>query len=134
MTDVRNYNPKTLAFMGDAVYEALVREKIILDSERPIGELNKLKTKIVCAEAQSEVYGFLENLLSEEENAVMKRGRNISAVNGPKSANIGDYRRATGIEALFGYLYLSKKNERIRELFEIIWDREQKLILNGYLA
>ena len=126
MSDARGYNPKTLAFMGDAVYEALVREKLILEGEKPVGELHKASASIVCAGAQSEIYEFLASILTEAEYNILKRGRNSNTVHVPKSADAVDYRRATGIEALFGYLYLSGENGRIKELFEKIWEEIRK--------
>lgn len=111
-------SPLTLAFFGDSVYEQLVRERIVLrhQSLSP-NRLHRLAIGYVCAPAQSRAYEILEPLLTEEELSILKRGRNANGVTPPKNAKASDYRRATGVEALFGFLYLNGSQDRIRELF-----------------
>lgn len=118
--DVRTISPLTLAFVGDAVYDLLVREMLVCEANRPVGALNDKKIKVVCCEFQSAAAKKVMPLLTEEELAAFKRGRNAHSSTVPKHASKGDYHNATGLEALFGYLYLTEQPERIRELFAAI--------------
>lgn len=119
--DVNQYSPLTLAFLGDAVYEQLVREKIVLTANMPVGKLHKEAVKKVCASFQSNAVDLIEPILTEDELTIMKRGRNATSNTVPKSSNPIEYRRATSLETLFGYLHLLGNSERIVELFDIIW-------------
>lgn len=110
-------SPQTLAFMGDTVYEILVREYIINEANRPVRELNKQKVKYVNCESQAKSAKLIMDKLTESEFSVYKRGRNAFTKSTPKNADIADYHSATGLEALFGYLYLNGENDRIKELF-----------------
>ena len=112
--------PLTLAYMGDAVFELLTRERIVLAGEKPPVELNRLARGYVTAVAQSAAVERLLPLLDEDETAVYKRGRNAKSAHAPKSAGAVEYRRATGLECLFGYLYLAGRIERARALFEAV--------------
>ena len=112
--------PLTLAYMGDAVFELLTRERIVLAGEKPPAELNRLARGYVTAVAQSAAVARLLPLLDEDETAVYKRGRNAKSAHAPKSAGAVEYRRATGLECLFGYLYLAGRIERARALFEAV--------------
>lgn len=122
--DVRLYSPQALAFLGDAVYEILVRERLVKRANMPAAKLHLQAVEQVRASYQSKAYAVIEPILNEEEAAALKRGRNISSIKPPKNGNMQDYRRATGLECLFGYLYLQGKTERINELFLAI---EQEL-------
>ena len=113
---MRLYSPQALAFLGDAVYELLVRERIVLKANRPVSELHLQAVEQVRASYQSQAYAVIEPLLTEEEAAALKRGRNLNSVKPPKNGNVRDYRRATGLESLFGYLYVQGRLERINEL------------------
>lgn len=115
------YSPLALAFLGDCVYEQLVREKLILSGNMPAGKLHSMATKRVCARCQSKVIQILQPVLTEDEVAIFKRGRNATGNSVPKNTNIIDYRKATGLEALFGYLHLIGAYDRVSELFEIAW-------------
>lgn len=106
--------------MGDAVFELFVRERMIDRGDAPIGDLHLRKVDYVNCASQSEAVSVIEPCLTPEEEAVYKRGRNAHG-NVPKNAKPQDYRRATGLEALFGWLYLSGEAARLRELFGIIW-------------
>lgn len=108
-----------LAFVGDGVYDLIVREKLVCDANRPVGELNKLKVDIVRCRAQAELAGRIEPFLTEEEADVLRRGRNAHVSKAPKSATIAEYHTATGFEALLGYLYLSDRTDRILELIAL---------------
>lgn len=110
----------TLAFVGDSVYDLLVREYLLTKGKRKVGELNNLKVSLVCCSAQTKALEKIEESLSEDEQAVFKRGRNVQVNSVPRNSSLKDYHTATGLEALFGFLYLSDKIERIKELFEII--------------
>ncbi len=118
------YSPLTLAFIGDAVYEILVRARLLEQGSRHAGELHKLAVQKVKASAQSAAYGALESVLNEREAAVMKRGRNANGTHVPKNSSPSDYRRATGVEALFGWLYLRGEQDRIAELFKFIEEND----------
>ena len=123
MVDTKALNPLTLAFMGDAVYEQMAREKVIeLHGSISPQKLHSYTVERVRASFQAKGYEKIKDILSEEETAVFKRGRNSHSVTVPKSATPSDYRAATGVEALFGYLFLKGENERAQNLFNIIWE------------
>ncbi|MEG2038618.1 MAG: ribonuclease III domain-containing protein [Oscillospiraceae bacterium] len=120
-----NQNPKllsplTLAFIGDGVYELLVRERLIAKGSMPVGTLHTLAVQQVRASYQSKGYHALLNILTDEEVSIMKRGRNAKGVHSPKNSDPTEYRHATGVEALFGFLYLNGSIDRINELFTYI--------------
>lgn len=116
----KQLSPLNLAFIGDCVYEMLVRLYLVEQANRPVNELHRESVRFVSAKAQTEAFAKLEPLLTEEELAVFKRGRNAKTGHQPKSASVGEYHCATGVEALFGYLYLQGANARIEELFQAI--------------
>lgn len=113
--DVRTLSPITLAFVGDGVYELMVRERLAAEANRPTGVLHKMTVAMVRAEAQAQAFEKIKPLLTERELAVFKRGRNAKTVRGGD-----DYHCATGFETLIGYLYLTEEIERLRELFSVI--------------
>lgn len=115
------YSPLSLAFLGDSVYEQLVREQLILHANMPAGRLHNLAVKYVCCEFQSEACAVIEEYLTEDEKEIMRRGRNSSGITAPKHSSVSQYRRATSLECLFGYLHLLGEHERIEELFNKIW-------------
>ena len=106
-----------LAYLGDAVMELMTREKLLASGVTDVGRLNKLALSYVRAVAQSEAVERVLPLLSEEEAEVFRRGRNAHGISAPKSASTADYRRATGLEALFAWLWLKGEDDRRRELF-----------------
>ena len=112
------YSPLVLAYIGDAVYEAYVRCSIVSTSNMPVHKLHKAATGFVKAKAQSDLMEKILPLLTEKETAVFKRGRNAKSATSPKNADIVDYRRATGFEALVGYLYIAGKKDRLIELLD----------------
>ena len=122
MNHPKQLSPLTLAFLGDAVFELLVRERFVTDGNAPVAKLHKKTVAVVCASAQSRAIFLLEGLLSEEETDIYKRGRNANGHHVPKNADPVEHRRATGLEALFGYLYLKGEQARIRFLFDHIWE------------
>ncbi len=119
--EANQYSPLVLAFLGDSIYEKCVRMRLVTSTSMPAGRLHNISVKIVCAAFQSRAVSEILPMLSENELAVFKRGRNAHGNTVPKSANAQDYRKATGLEALFGYLYLTAKNDRIEEIFDVIW-------------
>ncbi len=114
--DVRTYSPLTLAFIGDGIYDLIIRTMIVGQGNTQANTLHQKTSKLVKAAAQSKMVEYLEPLLTEEEMAVYKRGRNAKSGTMAKNASMADYRRATGLEALCGYLYLENRTERILEL------------------
>ena len=118
--NVRTLSPLNLAFVGDTVFDLFVRERLVCRANRPVNKLHKEATTLVKASAQAEAMEKIMPILTEEEISVFKRGRNAHTNHKAKNASEGDYHYATGLEALFGYLYLSGEKERLRELFDII--------------
>lgn len=116
----KELSPLNLAFIGDCIYEILVRESLVCNANRPVNDLHKESIKFVSAKAQNEAYKKISSVLTEEETAIFKRGRNAKVGHNPRSASQGEYHTATGVEALFGYLYLNDDMDRIKELFSII--------------
>ncbi len=119
MEKVNLLSPSVLAFVGDAVYALYVRTHLA-SVNRPSGELHKLSVEWVNASSQAKAFKVIESSLTEKEMAVFKRGRNFHTGNTPKSATGGEYHTATGLECVFGYLHLSGKTERAKELFNLI--------------
>lgn len=112
-----------LAYLGDAVLEVLVREHLLSVTHKKGEHLSDMALEFVTAKAQSDAFSRVENLLTDDETAVFKRARNnYHTGNVPKSATPAQYRRATGFEALFGYLYLTGEKERTSELFKIAYE------------
>lgn len=121
--EAKMLSPLQLAYIGDAVYEVLIRTYLIENMNVSVNELHVEAIKFVKAKAQADIIHSLEDYLTEEEWSIVKRGRNAKSHTVPKNANISDYRYATGFEALIGYLYLIDNKERIYELFEKIVSR-----------
>ena len=116
--DLWTLSPLTLAFIGDAVYDLMVREQLVCEGNRPVGKLNDDKIKLVRCESQSQAAARLLPLMTDEEQAVFKRGKNAHAPTVPKHSDKTTYHTATGLEALFGYLYLKGETARLKELFD----------------
>lgn len=113
-------SPLTLAFVGDCVYELFVRERLVCEANRPTNKLNGLKRDWVNASFQAQCVVKISGILTADESDILRRGRNAHTKNTPKNMSASDYHYATGLEALFGYLYLCGRIERLRELFYII--------------
>lgn len=113
-------SPLTLAFVGDGVYDLLVREYLVNQANRPVGELNKIKVSLVNCKSQAAFAALLLPWLSEKEVSVYKRGRNAAPKCVSKHGTVADYHSATGLECLFGYLHMNCENDRINELFNMI--------------
>ena len=110
-------SPLTLAFLGDAVYELCVRQRVVAEGNRPVNDMHRKAVKLVNAAAQSDAFERISGALTEEELAVYKRGRNAHVHQVPKNATYAQYARATGLECLFGALYLTGQLDRLNELF-----------------
>ncbi len=120
VTDPSKMNTGELAFVGDAVYSLLVRRELVTGEPMRISELHPASVKIVRAEAQAAAAELIAPELTEEENAIYTKGRNMKHGSYPKHSSHGDYARATGLECLFGWLYLCGRQERIDELYAVI--------------
>lgn len=120
--DVNTINIITLAYLGDAIYEIYIREKLIKKGIAKVEDLQKEATKYVSAKGQANILKQLleENILTEEELDIIKRGRNNKRSTHPKHTDIITYKYSTGFEALIGYLYLSNKTERLEEILNKI--------------
>ena len=119
--DVSQISAGALAYLGDSVLEALIRENLVLKGYEKSAKLNKEALNYVTAVNQAKAFKNIEEALSEEEANVFRRGKNSSHLNAPKSASLLEYKIATGFEAIFGYLRLTKNEERILELFSLAY-------------
>ena len=120
MLDLHDVTTPALAYLGDCVLEMCVRAYLVSElGLSTSARLNREALKFVCASAQSKAMDAIEPILSPEELSVFKRGRNMGHGNVPKNASVKDYRRATGMEVLFGYLSLADREDRVRELFRL---------------
>ena len=117
--EAKEFSPLVLAYIGDAVYELMIRSILVSRGNRPVNKLNKDATSLVKAGAQSEIIKLISDNLSEEEYTVFKRGRNSSPHTMAKNASMSDYKYATGFEALIGFLYLDNRCDRVLELVKL---------------
>ena len=114
--DIRTYSPLTLAYIGDGIYDLVIRSIVVGRGNTKAGKLHQTTSQLVKAHAQSEMMHAIEPELTEEESDVFRRGRNAKSPTMAKNATMSDYRRATGFEALMGYLYVKDDFERLVEL------------------
>ena len=114
--DADSYSPLVLAFIGDCVYDLVIKSMIISRGNKQVHKLHEETSRYVQASAQSFMMRAIQEHLTEEEHAIYRRGRNAKSVSPAKNQSITDYRRATGFEALLGYLYLKKDYERLMAL------------------
>lgn len=119
--DIKTYSPLSLAYIGDAVYEIIIRTIIVTNGNAPVNKYHKQASALVKAEKQAEIIERLERdkILTDDELSIYKRGRNAKSFTTAKNASVIDYRKATGFEALIGYLYLVDNIKRIIELVKI---------------
>lgn len=117
--DIRTYSPLTLAYLGDAVYELVIRTALVKKGNCPVNHLHKQASSLVKASAQSQIMEVIEEKLTPKEHDVYRRGRNAHSPTMAKHATMADYRRATGFEALIGYLYLKEDYGRILTLIRM---------------
>lgn len=116
--DIRSYSPLTLAYIGDGIYELVIRSLVVETANRPANDLHKTTVQYVRAETQAAMILALAEELTEEEREVYKRGKNAKTYSGAKNASRADYHKATGFEALMGYLYLTEQIERLLYLIK----------------
>lgn len=124
--DINEISTEALAYLGDSVLEIRVRELLVKKGISGSGRLNSASLSYVKASEQAAAMHRIAPFLSEEESLVFKRGRNMSGGNVPKSATVSEYRTATGMEVLFGYLHLLGRVERIDELFKKAYQIEEE--------
>lgn len=117
--DIRLYSPLSLAYIGDSIFDMCVRTYILKKANIPPNKLHNRAKKYVNATSQSIMYKHIIQLVSDEEVAILKRGRNANSNSVAKNSTIADYRNATGLEALFGYLYLKGETKRILQVFKM---------------
>lgn len=117
--NLRQYSPLTLAYIGDAIYDLIIRTMIVRQGNTQVNKLHRHASSLVKAEKQSEMIRVLEREFTEEEIHVYKRGRNAKSYTTAKNASISDYRRATGFEAVMGYLYLKGDYTRMIDLIKM---------------
>ena len=117
--NIDSYSPLTLAYMGDCVYDLIIKTLIINEGNKQVKKLHQETSKLVQAASQSEMMRVIQEVLTEEEHAVYKRGRNAKSVSPAKNQSLTDYRRATGFETLIGWLYLKNDWKRIIDLIKI---------------
>lgn len=122
---LKEISTEALAYLGDCVIELKVREHLVESGISGSGNLNRASLSFVKASAQAQAMRRLIPILTEEEAAIFKRGRNMSGGNVPKSATMSEYRTATGMEVLFGYLHIEGKTDRIEELFTLAYLNEE---------
>ena len=117
--DIKEYSPLTLAYIGDGIYDLIIRTVVVNKGNKQVQKLHLETSALVNAGTQSKMMRTLQEHLTEEEHAVYKRGRNAKSVSPAKNQSVTDYRRATGFEALLGYLYLKKEWQRILDLVKM---------------
>jgi len=127
--DINSYSPLTLAYIGDSVYDLVIKSLIVSYGNKQVQKLHKETSNLVQASAQSQMMRTIQSSLTTEEQAVFRRGRNAKSVSPAKNQSITDYRRATGFEALIGYLYLKKDYKRLIDIIKIGLDSmEEELV------
>ncbi len=119
--DIKEMSPLALAFVGDAVLELLVRSRLVGTTRLQPGRLHSVATQYVSARAQFRELAALEPMLTEQEAAVLRRGKNASKATVAKHATAQEYRASTGLECLLGWLYLQGQIDRVTQLFEVLW-------------
>lgn len=117
-TDIKTYSPLTLAFIGDSIFDLIIRTTVVESGNAPVNKLHHRASKLVQASAQAELYHLIKDQLTQEELSVFKRGRNAKSFTTAKNASVVEYRIATGLEALMGHLYLTDQMERLVELIK----------------
>lgn len=116
--DILNYSPLTLAYIGDCIYELVIRTIIVDEANRSVNKIHQAASSLVKAGTQSAMADYLMDSFSDEELAIYKRGRNSKVVTKAKNASMKEYKAATGFEAVMGYLYLTNRSDRMMELIK----------------
>lgn len=125
-TDIRTYSPLTLAYIGDAIYDLVIRTILVERGNMPANKLHRQASQLVKAGAQSAMIQWMEPHFTPEEESIYKRGRNAKSYTMAKNASMADYRRATGFEAVMGYLYLTDQMERLIDLVKVGLEKGSK--------
>ncbi len=121
--DIRTYSPLTLAYIGDSIYDLIIRTVLVEHANKSTNKLHKEASGYVKAETQAKYIELIQDMLTEEETDIYKRGRNAKSYTSAKNASMADYRKATGFEALMGWLYLTERTERMFELIKAAMER-----------
>lgn len=116
--NISDYSPLTLAYIGDSIYEIIIRTVIVDEANRQVNKIHKKVSNLVKAPTQAKMIYYIMDDLTDDELKIYKRGRNAKAVTRAKNASMSDYRTATGFEALMGWLYLTKQSDRMMELIK----------------
>jgi ribonuclease-3 family protein len=124
--DIKTYSPLALAYIGDCVFDLIIKSLVLNRGNKQVQKMHRETSEIVQASSQSRMMRVIQEHLTEEEHLVYKRGRNSKTVSPAKNQSLTDYRRATGFEALIGYLYLKKQWKRMLELVKIGLDSLEK--------
>ena len=124
--DMRTLSPLVLAYIGDSVMDLFVRTYFATSVNETVSKLNARAIKVVKASAQANILHMLDDVLDDDEKDIVRRGRNAKSATIPKNADVTDYRLATGLEALLGYLFLNGNTKRISELFSYVLEKYEK--------
>lgn len=122
--DVMNLQPLVLAYIGDAVYEVYIRTMLVVNKKSNVNMLHKMSVKYVKAKSQADILHRINDKLTEDEQNVVRRGRNAKSATVPKHADVTDYRYSTGFEALIGYLYLTNNKDRLMDILKLAIEEE----------
>jgi len=122
--DIKSYSPLALAYIGDSIFDLIIRTIVVGKGNTKASQLHKRTSQVVKASAQSQMVEKLLPLMTQEEETIYKRGRNAKSPTMAKNATMAEYRRATGLEALMGFLYLNNQFERIVELIQTAMNEE----------
>lgn len=117
--EAETYSPLALAYIGDCIFDLVIKNLVLNRGNKQVKKLHKETSQIVQASSQSKMMRVLQDELTEEEHQIYKRGRNSKTISSAKNQSVTDYRRATGFEALMGYLYLQRRYERMLELIKM---------------
>jgi ribonuclease-3 family protein len=126
---VIQYNGLTLAYIGDAYFELLIRERLLDSGVVKVDHLHKEAIHFTSAIGQAKAYAIIEDKLYEQEIAIFKKGRNSKTERKARNASLAEYKKATGFEALIGYLYVTKQTDRVENLLNIIFEKKSEIIL-----
>ena len=124
--DIKSYSPLTLAFIGDSVFEVVIRSILVRRGQKPVKALNREKVRFVSAKAQAGLVTRMEPLLTDEEKDIIRRGKGTKTAHHAKNASLQDYHLATGFEALCGYLYLTGRLDRLTELLALTLEKDSE--------
>ena len=125
--DIRTFSPLALAYIGDSVFDIIIRTKVIAKGNVPVSKMHKACSDVVRASAQAQLLDAIAEDLTPEEEEVVRRGRNAKSKTTAKNASVIDYRNATALEALLGYLYMTGEIQRMQELVKIGLERTDRI-------